>query len=178
MRTDYPTVIAEDLTTLQRVERQLRGRPTAARVQALRLLKSGAARSLEACAGLVGHSPRQVARWWAAYRREGLEALLRERPRPGKVSRLTAVALDGLRAAMADGQIATLKDAQRYLADEHGIAYPSLNGVWQQLRKYKIKLKTGRRRHELADPAAQEAFRAGFRGAVGRGQGGAGVGLR
>lgn len=65
MRTDYPLVITEDEATLQAVERQARGRPTAVRVQALRLLKSGMARSLDACARLVGHSPRQVARWWA-----------------------------------------------------------------------------------------------------------------
>ena len=65
MRTDYATVICEDEAALRRVERQVRGRPTAVRVQALRLLKSGAASSLERCATLVGHSPRQVARWWA-----------------------------------------------------------------------------------------------------------------
>jgi len=177
MRTDYPTVIVEDVPTLRREERRLRGRVTAARVQALRLLQSGVARSLAACATLVGHSPRQVARWWALYRREGLTGLLRERPRLGKVSRLTGDALDSLKAAMATGQIATLKDAQRYLADEHGIVYPSVNGVWQQLRKHKIKLKTGRRRHELADAAAQEAFRAGFRGEFGGARGAAGVGL-
>lgn len=178
MRTDYPTAIAEDLTTLRRLERRLRGRPTAARVRALRLLKGGTARSLGGCAELVGHSPRQVARWLATYRREGLEALLRERPRLGKASRLTAEARGGLEAAMAAGTIATLKDAQRYLADEHGIVYASLNGVWQQLRKHRIKLKTGRRRHALADAAAQEAFRAGFRGELGRERGAAGVGLR
>jgi hypothetical protein len=40
----------------------------------------------------------------------------------------------------------------------------SLNGVWWQRRKHRIKLKTGRRRHRKADPAAQEAFKAGFRG--------------
>ena len=78
---------------------------------------------------------------------------------------------------MAAGQIATLKDAQTYLAERHGIVYPSLNGVWSQLRKHQIKLKTGRRRHALADAAAQEAFRAGFRGAVAGGRGAAGVGL-
>jgi transposase len=167
MRTDYSSVITEDEPTLRRVERQVRGRPTAVRVQALRLLKSGAARSLDACARLVGHSPRQVARWWAIYRRQGLPELLREPIYPGKRPRLTPEALTDLEAVMAAGQIATLKDAQRYLADTHGIVYRSLNGVWQQLRKHKIKLKTGRRRHALADAAAQEAFQAGFRGEVG-----------
>lgn len=164
MRTDYPISITEEATTLRQMERALRGRPTAVRVQALRLLKSGVARSLDACATLVGHSPRQVARWWATYRAAGLDALVRERPRLGKVSRLTPVALADLETAMTAGQIATLKDAQAYLADRHGIVYGSLNGVWQQLRKHRIKLKTGRRRHEYADPVAQEAFRTGFRG--------------
>jgi transposase len=177
MRTDYPRVIAEDLTTLRQRERQLRGRPTAVRVQALRLLKSGVAHSLDACAALVGHSPRQVARWWARYRREGLDGLLREPRWPGKTPRLTPEALADLEGAMAAGQIATLKDAQTYLAERHGIVYPSLNGVWHQLRKHQIKLKTGRRRHALADAEAQEAFRAGFRGEPEERRSAAGLGL-
>ena len=177
MRTDYPSVITEDEATLRRVERQVRGRPTAVRVQALRLLQSGVAQSLDGCAALVGHSPRQVARWWALYRREGLDGLLREPTFPGKTSRLSPAALADLEAVMAEGRIATLKDAQAYLAEQHGIVYPSLNGVWAQLRKHRIKLKTGRRRHALADAAAQEAFVAGFRGDAGERRGAAGVGL-
>src|SRR5262245_42792025 len=177
MRTDYPHVITEDELTLRQVERRVRGRPTAVRMQALRLLKSGAARSLDACARLVGHSPRQVARWWQLYRHEGLEALLRQPTYPGRTPRLTAAALVDLERVMATGQIATLKDAQAYLADQHGIVYPSLNGVWAQSRKHKIKLKTGRRRHALADAAAQEAFRAGFRNDPGECQRAAGLGL-
>lgn len=164
MRTDYPGVIVEDEPTLRRVARQVRGRPTAIRVQALRLLKSRAARSLAECATLVGHSPRQVARWWALYRRTGLAGVLREPTYPGRTPRLTAQARADLEAAMAAGQIATLQDAQAYLAARHGIGYPSLNGVWVQLRQHQSKLKTGRRRHALADAAAQEAWRAGFRG--------------
>lgn len=178
MRTNYPVLIEEDVATLHGHERRLRGRPTAVRVQALRLLKSGAARSLAACATLVGHSPRQLARWWATYRQEGLAGLLREARYPGKTSRLTPEALAGLETAMSAGAIATLKQAQAYLAEQHGIVYGSLQGVWWQLRKHHIKLKTGRRRHEYADTAAQEAFRAGFRGDGARDGGAAGVGLR
>jgi transposase len=177
MRTDYPQVITEDETTLSQLERRVRGRPTAIRIQALRLLKSGAATSLPACARLVGHSPRQVARWWATYRREGVDGVLREPTYSGRPPRLTAAALTDLERVMAAGQIATLKDAQAYLADRHDIVYPSLNGVWSQLRKHQIKLKTGRRRHALADQAAQEAFRAGFRGDSAGARRAAGLGL-
>jgi transposase len=167
VRTDYALAITEDEAALRQEERRLRDRTTAVRVRALRLLKGGAARTLGACADLVGHSPRQVARWWAAYRHGGLEALLREPAWPGKPSRLTPEALAGLEAAMAEGQ----------MADRHGVVYASLNGVWAQLRKHQIKLKTGRRRHDLADAAAQAAFKAGFRGERGRGPDHAGLGL-
>ena len=164
MRIAYPAVIAETEEELAAAERRLRGRSAAARVRALRLLKAGTAPSLRACAALVGYSPRQVARWWAAYRGGGIAALTRERPRPGKTSRLTPDALAGLEAEMRAGAIATLEDARRYLRARWGVEYASLNGVWWQLRKHRIKLKTGRRRHRKADPAAQEAFKAGFRG--------------
>jgi transposase len=177
VRTNYPTALTEDEAALRAVERRVRGRPVAVRVQAMRLLKSGAAPSLAACARLVGHSPRQVARWWGTHRHEGLDALLREPARPGKASRLTPEAAADLERAMAEGVIATLKDAQASLAERHGIVYGSLTGVWAQLRKRKTKLKAGRRRHELADAAAQAAFKAGFRGAGGRGARHAGLGL-
>lgn len=177
MRPDYPSVISEDEATLRRMERRIRRRPTAVRVQALRLLKSGVARSLGACAALGGHSPRQVARWWALSRREGLEGLLRAPTYPGKTPRLTPAALAALEVAMSAGQIATLKDAQAYLAERHDIVDHSLHGVWAQLRQHRLKLKPGRRRHGLADAQAQDAFMAGFRGERERRGGIAGLGL-
>jgi tRNA(fMet)-specific endonuclease VapC len=164
VRTAYPSVIGESEQELAAAERRLRGRPAAARVRMLRLLKTGAAPTLGACAPLLGDSPRQVARWWAAYRAGGLAALTRARPRPGKAARLTPAARAGLEGEMRAGRIATLADARRYLAERWGIAYASLNGVWWQLRKHKTKPKTGRRRHRQADAAAQEAFKDGFRG--------------
>jgi hypothetical protein len=54
--------MSEDKAARRRGEREVRGRPTAVRVQALRLLKSGTTSSLKRCADLIGHSPRQVAR--------------------------------------------------------------------------------------------------------------------
>jgi transposase len=142
------------------------------------LLKTGETPTLARCAELLGYHPRCVARWWATYKEAGLAGLLQERPRPGRRARLTAPALAGLEAAMTTGAIATLRDAQRYLAEEWGIVYPSLNGVWHQLPKHRIKKKTGRRRHRRADPAAQAACKAGFRRHPGPGPGDPGLGLR
>lgn len=178
MRTDYPSVITESVEDLRAAEQRVRGERVAPRARMLVLLKTGATPTLATCAAMLGFSPRGVARWWATYRQGGLAALLVQRPRRGRPARLSAVALTGLAAVMATGAIATLKDAQRYLADEWGIVYPSLNGVWHQLHKHRIKLKTGRRRHQQADAAAQAAFKAGFRPDPGGEPGHPGVGRR
>ena len=177
MRTEYPTAITESVAELRAAEQRVRGERVAPRARMLVRLKTGAAPTLASCAALLGFSPRGVARWWAIYRQDGLAALLRQRPRRGRSPRLTAPARAGLEGVMATGAIATLKDAQRYLAEEWGIVYTSLNGVWHQLHKHRIKKKTGRRRHQRADAAAQAGFKAGFRPGPGRGQGGAGVGV-
>jgi hypothetical protein len=107
-----------------------------------------------------------------------LAAVIRERPRRVKVSRLTPAALADLETALSAGQIATLKNAQTHLVERHGIVYGSLDGVSQQLGKHRIELKTGRRRHEYSDAGAQDAFKTGFRGAGGREAGCAGMVLR
>ena len=158
MRTAYPAVIVERAAELAAAERRRRGRPAAARVRMRRLLKGGAAPTLGACAALVGSSPRQLARWWQRYRARGLAGLLAEKPRPGKTSRLTPAALAGLEGPLRAGAIAALGDARRYLAERHGVADASLNGVWWQLRKHRITRKTGRRRHRKAAAAAPAAF--------------------
>jgi transposase len=162
MRTDYPTVITESAVELARQERALRGQRRQARVRMLRLLKDGTAPSLPRCAPLVGYSLRHLNRWWARYQAQGLAGLLAEQPRLGKASKLTPAAYTALEEQMRAGRVARLEDARRYLAEQWGITYGSVSGVWWQLRKHKAKPKTGRRRHRQADAAAQEAFTSGF----------------
>ena len=177
MRTDYPRAIAESTEELTRQEKALRGQAKQARVRLLRLLKEGAAPSLPRCAPLVGYSLRQLGRWWARYKAHGLAGLLADQPRLGKAPKLTAEAYAALEERRRAGQVATLADARRYLAEAWGIEYGSGSGVWWQLRKRRARPKTGRRRHRRADAAAQEAFKSGFRrGAAGRRRG-AGLGV-
>jgi hypothetical protein len=61
MRINYPKAIqeSEDLVSL---EQRLRGQKAADRVRMLRLLKSGAAKSVKDCAPLVGYSVIQLTR--------------------------------------------------------------------------------------------------------------------
>jgi transposase len=161
MRTDYSQTITESVEDLARHERALRGHAPQARVRMLRLLTAGTAASLPMCAPLVGYSLRQLNRWWARYQAQGLTGLLADKPRPGTTSKLTPAAYAALEEQMRAGQVARLEDARRYLAEQWGITYGSVSGVWWQLRKRTAKPKTGRRRHRQADGAAQAAFTQG-----------------
>jgi transposase len=63
-----------------------------------------------------------------------------------------------LEEAMKRGEIATVAQAHRFLS-ERGIDYSHPESVGGLLRRRKVKLKTGRPRHEKADPKEREAFK-------------------
>ena len=88
-----------------------------------------------------------------------MEELLRIGKPPGKKSMMTQEAWQGLMEEMKEGKIRTLKDAQRYLSEVWDIHYKSLNGIWVQFKKRKVKLKTGRRRHRRGDENEKEEWR-------------------
>jgi transposase len=154
----YDDLIAESADDLLRLERQHRRSPVAARLKMLRLLKSGAYRSRRALASVLGYSERQLHRWFETYREEGLEAVVHYETSRGSRERITPDAWNALEAEMKAGRIGRLKDAQQYLADEHGIAY-SLDGLSGLFQRRKTKLKTGRPRHVKASADEQEAWK-------------------
>src|ERR671910_56489 len=77
----------------------------------------------------------------------------------GRQELVTPEAFEELQEAMKRGQIATISEADQFLRERHGIEYAHPDGVGQLLRRRKVKLKTGRPRHEEADPEEQEAFK-------------------
>jgi transposase len=123
MYLHYPDLIWESPDELARLERQHRGSPVADRLQMLRLLKSGAYRSRRALAEVLGYSERQLHRWFETYRSSGLDGLLAHQRPGGSQERISAEAFAALEAEMTAGRIATLKDAQRYLHEQHGICF-------------------------------------------------------
>jgi transposase len=157
MRRHYPTAIRESVEDLAKREQQLRGSRLQARVRLLRLLKSGAAPSLRACAPLLGYERRQLGRWWQVYEQGGLAALLVDRRAPGKAPRMTAEAWAGLAEELRAGRLARLADVRRYLHETWDLAY-SISGIGAHLKRRGAKLKTGRRRHHRADASQQAAF--------------------
>jgi transposase len=155
----YPQVIKEDHHELEKLEKYHRYTHLFQRVSMLRLLKSGACHNLGEAADALGYSWRQCQRWFASYRQGGLEELLKSRvDERGRQELVTPEAFEELKEAMKKGEIATIGQAHRFLS-ERGIEYSHSDGVGQLLRRRKVKLKTGRPRHEKADPQDQEAFK-------------------
>jgi transposase len=143
----YTQVIQEEPHELEKLEKHHRYTHLFQRVRMLRLLKSGECSNLGEAADALGYSWRQCQRWFASYRQGGLQELLKSR-----------VDERGRQEAMKKGEIATIGQAHRFLS-ERGIEYSHPDGVGQLLRRRKVKLKTGRPRHEKADPEEQEAFK-------------------
>jgi len=155
----YPQVITEDPHELKKLEKQHRYTHLFQRVRMLRLLKSGECSNLGEAAEALGYSWRQCQRWFASYRDGGLKELLTSRvDERGRQELVTPEAFEELQEAMKRGEIATIRQADEFLK-KRGIEYSHPDGVGQLLRRRKVKLKTGRPRHEKADEKEQEAFK-------------------
>jgi transposase len=155
----YSQVIKEDPQDLKDLEKRHRYSHLFQRVRMLRLLQSGECRNLGEVSEALGYSWRQCQRWFASYRKGGLEELLQSRvSERGRQELVTPEAFEELEEAMKKGEIATISQADEFLR-ELGIEYAHPDGVGQLLRRRKVKLKTGRPRHEKADPQEQEAFK-------------------
>jgi transposase len=156
----YSRVITQDLDDLKELEKYHRYSHLFQRVRMLRLLKSEECSSMGEAARALGYSWRQCQRWFAFYRKGGIEELLKSRVHErGRQELVTPEALEDLKGAMKMGEIATIGQADEFLRERHGIEYAHPDGVGQLLRRHKIKSKTGRPRHEEADQGEQDAFK-------------------
>ena len=156
---DYPQVIKEDPQELEKLEKHHRYSHLFHRVKMLRLLKSEECPNLGEAAKALGYSRRQCQRWFITYRKDGLEELLVSRVgERGPKELITQEAFEELEEAMKRGEIATIAQAHRFLSGR-GVHYARPESVGGLLRRRKVKLKTGRPRHEKADLKEQEAFK-------------------
>jgi transposase len=156
----YSQVIEEDPQQLKELEKRHRYSHLFQRVRMLRLLKSEECTNLGEAAQALGYSWRQCQRWFRSYQEGGIEELLISRvSERGRQELVTEEAFVDLKESMKKGQIATISEADEFLRERHGIEYAHPDGVGQLLRRRKVKLKTGRPRHEEADPEQQEAFK-------------------
>ncbi len=138
MRTHYQDQIQESEEELERLERSLRGQALCDRVKMLRLLKSGAYDSRRMLAPTLGYSERQLQRWWKMYKKGGIDELLEEKAVGGSTERVTDEAWYALKAEMRCGNIKQLKEAQAFLEERFGIAYSSLQGLSDMIKRRSI----------------------------------------
>jgi transposase len=156
---DYPNVITESLEQLHESEKRHRYTHLFQRVRMLRLLMSEECTNLGGAADTLGYSRRQCQRWWGAYTEGGLDELLMSRvDERGRQVFFTDKVWEELEEVMKEGRIATYAQARNYLA-ERGVEYASAESVGGLFRRRRVKLKTGRPRHEKADTEEQEAFK-------------------
>ncbi len=156
----YPQAIMESTQELKDIEKYHRYSHLFQRVRMLRLLRSEECSNLGEAADALGYSWRQCQRWFASYQKGGIEELLKSRvSERGRQELVTPEAFEDLQEAMKRGEIATIGQADEFLRERHGIEYAHPDGVGRLLRRHKVKLKTGRPRHEKADPREQEAFK-------------------
>jgi transposase len=156
----YSRVIKEVPKDLKELEKHHRYSHLFQRVRMIRLLKSEDCSNLGEAAEALGYSWRQCQRWFASYQEGGIEELLKSRvSERGRQELVTPEALEDLEEAMKRGEIATIGQADEFLRERHGIEYAHPDGVGQLLRRRRVKLKTGRPRHDKADPNEQEAFK-------------------
>ncbi len=93
-------------------------------------------------------------------RKEGLEELLVSRVHErGPTEIVTQEAFRELEEAMKRGEIATTVAQAHTFLSHRGVHYAPPESVGGLLRRRKVKLKTGRPRHEKADAQEQEAFK-------------------
>src|SRR5918996_3433832 len=114
----YPQVIEEDPQQLKELEKRHRYSHLFQRVRMLRLLKSEECTNLGEAAQALGYSWRQCQRWFASYKKGGLQELLKSRvSERGRQELVKPEAFEELQEAMKRGEIATISQADRFLSE-------------------------------------------------------------
>jgi transposase len=127
------------------------------RLQFLMLLKSGKCSSQAEAGALIGLKARASEKLWKLYVGEGVERLVRPRG-GGRPAKLTEEAKADLQSQLDESQIATLKQACRFVEQTHGIVLTQQT-MHYYFKQVKIKKKTGRPTNVRKDVAGEEQFK-------------------
>ena len=138
----YEAFISESFEQLQTLEKKQLLVRNEKRIQFLKFLKKGEAKTQKEAGAKVGWKVRQSQKIWQMYREGGLEAVLNKTEKRG-FGKLTAVEISGLNRYLAEFGGRTLAEIQRYLQAAFGISY-TIGGLSDLCIRLRIKLKTAR----------------------------------
>ena len=135
------------------------------RQRLLGMLQMRQGRSVPQAAEAIGLNERKLRNWVHRFNAEGLGGL-RDRPRPGRPSFLTAAQKASLKARVeagpteADGVVRfRWCDMQRILREEYGADYKAPWSVLKMIHSLGLSWVSCRPVHPRRDPVAQEAFK-------------------
>jgi transposase len=151
------TESGETLKTLLAQQKTARGKE---RVQALYLLKTGGAETVEHIAVLLGRHRVTVQGWLRQYRQGGLSELLKENKRPGRTPSIPSWAVEKLREELKDPEgFESYGEVQKWLKAVLGVSasYKVVHAIVRY--QLKAKLKVPRPKSEKQPKGAIETFK-------------------
>ena len=157
-KLDFPTLIKENVQTLEKRERQETIARLRLRVQFLRLLKTQQAASIKAATQTVGVTAKRGYEWWDLYKEKELDGFLQlhYKPRRARLSREQQAKLLE-RSSTANG-FGSQREVIKYLQDEFAVSYTQ-PGVCLLFQRLKIKAKEPRPENQKADKEAQTEYK-------------------
>ena len=154
---NYEKLIDESVGELEGIEKKQRLVRNAKRIQFLKFLKSGEAKTQAEAGGKVGWKLRQSQKIWQIYRRQGLAGVLAKTDNRG-FGKLSAVQISRLNSYLTEFGAKSLAQIGQYLEDSFGVSY-TIGGLSDLCMRLKIKLKTARPRNYRQDEAAVERYK-------------------
>jgi transposase len=144
--------ISESVEQLQHLMRHESDGSKKQRLNALYLIVSQQAKNRTQVASLLGVHRMTVGRWFAAYRKGGLNGLLEIKKPPGRVALITVDIQAGIKERLADSNgFKSYVEIQQFIADEYDldISYKAVHKLVYY--KLKAKLKVPRKSHKKKD---------------------------
>jgi len=152
--------IRESLEELEAHLRQQKNPRLKERIQALYLLKVGQLASVIEVAKALGRHRATVQRWLAAYRQDGLEAMLEFKTSPGRTPIIPQWAVNSLQKQLEQPQgFKRYTQVQMWLETTLGVQakYATVHHLTRY--KLKAKLKASRPKNHKQDPGLLEGFK-------------------
>ncbi len=154
---NYAVLISETVTELSEVEKVQKLVAKQKRVQFLRLLKTGEARTQAEAGKIVGWKLRYSQSIWHRYRGGGLAGLLDSSER-WYFGKLSSIQMGRLQNYLAEFGAADLGEVRLFIEQSFGVHY-TIGGVSGLCGRLRIKLKTARPSNVKKDVEAVRRYR-------------------